>query len=75
MPPLPGVRTRSGLTTHLCLQAQVPSVLPVTCHLQRRDPGLRHLQEASAGPQREESPGNISKAGRGCRGAGPALLV
>ena len=53
MPPLPGVRTRSGLTTHLCLQAQVPSVLPVTCHLQRRDPGLRHLQEASAGPQRE----------------------
>lgn len=56
------------------LQAQVPSVLPVTCHLRRRDPGLRHLQEASAGPQREESPGNISKAGRGCRGAGPALL-
>ena len=38
------------------------SVLPVTCPLRRSGPGPRHLQETSAGPQREESLGNISKA-------------
>lgn len=44
------------------LQAQVLSNLPVTCPLRRSGPGPRHLQETSAGPQREESLGNISKA-------------
>ena len=70
-PPLPGVRTRSGLTTHL--RPESPGPLCPSCDLLPAEEGS--WPEASAGPQREESPGNISKVGRGCRGAGPALLI